>query len=173
MATPPGDAARPQAHAHVGAFIDLGTNSVRLTVVEFRGRLSTRTLTTQKETVRLGEGEFRERTALQPAAMDRAVEVCARFAGLARAYGAAEVVTVATAAVREAENRDTFVRRLRDEAGLHARVVSGPEEARLVFLGVVGSECPRGRGACSRRGHRRRQHGVLRRRAGSRARRGP
>jgi len=127
----------PRARTHAGAFIDLGTNSVRLTVVEFHDHVSTRVLTSRKETVRLGEGEFGERAELQPAAMDRAVQVCARLAELARAHGASDVVTVATAAVREAENRDAFVRRLRDEAGLHVRVVSGPEEARLVFLGVL------------------------------------
>jgi exopolyphosphatase/guanosine-5'-triphosphate,3'-diphosphate pyrophosphatase len=43
---------------------------------------------------------------------------------------------VATAAVREAENRRAFLRRLRQEAGLEVRVVSGMEEARLIYLGV-------------------------------------
>jgi exopolyphosphatase/guanosine-5'-triphosphate,3'-diphosphate pyrophosphatase len=119
------------------AFIDIGTNSVRLMVVALHGGRSWSILTQQKETVRLGEGEFGERVALQPAAMDRTVQVCARFAELARAHEASSIVTVATAAAREASNRDAFVRRLRDEAGLQVHVVSGAEEARLIFLGVL------------------------------------
>ena len=47
-----------------------------------------------------------------------------------------EITAVATAAVREAENRRAFLRRLRQEAGLEVRVVSGMEEARLIYLGV-------------------------------------
>jgi exopolyphosphatase/guanosine-5'-triphosphate,3'-diphosphate pyrophosphatase len=118
-------------------FIDIGTNSVRLLVVELHGGRSWSVVTQQKETVRLGEGEFGEQATLQPEAVERAVLVCARFAELARAHGAGDMVTVATAAVREAVNREAFVRRLRDEAGLHAHVVSGAEEARLIFLGVL------------------------------------
>ena len=110
---------------------------MRLIVVEIHGGRSWSVVTQQKETVRLGDGEFGEHAELQQAAMDRTLLVCARFAELARAHGAADVVTVATAAVREAANRDAFVRRMRDEAGLHVRVVSGAEEARLIFLGVL------------------------------------
>ena len=126
-----------QTPPQILAFIDIGTNSVRLIVVEMHGGRSWSVVTQQKETVRLGDGEFGEHAELQQAAMDRTLLVCARFAELARAHGAVDVVTVATAAVREAANRDAFVRRMRDEAGLHVRVVSGAEEARLIFLGVL------------------------------------
>src|SRR5205823_14414201 len=44
---------------------------------------------------------------------------------------------VATSAVREAENRDEFIRRARDEAGVDVEVISGVEEARLIHLGVL------------------------------------
>jgi exopolyphosphatase / guanosine-5'-triphosphate,3'-diphosphate pyrophosphatase len=128
-------AAEP-ADGGVLAFIDIGTNSVRLMVVELHGR-SWSVLTQQKETVRLGEGEFGDRPVLLPEAMDRTVAVGSRFAELARAHGAQDVVAVTTAAVREAENREAFLRRMREEAGLLVHVVSGPEEARLIFLGVL------------------------------------
>ena len=91
----------------------------------------------QKETVRLGEGEFGDVRQLQPAAMERAATVCARFAELARAHGATRFVTVATAATREARNGDEFVRLLHETAGLSAHVVSGKEEARLIYLGLL------------------------------------
>ncbi len=85
------------------------------------------------------KGEFGGQSVLQPAAMDRAVLVCRTLADLARSHGATEIVAVATSATREAQNQGAFVRRLRDEAGIDVHVVSGPEEARLVFLGVLAT----------------------------------
>src|SRR5579871_4779176 len=120
---------------HLVAFIDLGTNSVRLLLVRINANHSYTVLSEQKETVRLGEGEFL-RSTLQPEAMRRASLVCARFAESARSRGAAEVLAVATSATREAENRATFLRHLRRIAGVDVRVISGKEEARLIYLGV-------------------------------------
>ena len=105
-------------------------------VVRLKPDRSWSTITLQKEAVRLGEGEFGAQSALQPAAMDRATLVCRSFVDLARAHGAQTVVAVATSATREAANKAAFVRRLREEAGIDVRVVSGQEEARLIFLGV-------------------------------------
>ncbi len=62
--------------------------------------------------------------------------VCARFADMARSYGAAEIVAVATSASREAENQKRFLKLLEQKARLDVRVVSGKEEARLIYLGV-------------------------------------
>lgn len=118
------------------AFIDLGTNSVRLLMVRVAPNGATTILSQQKEVVRLGEGEFVDGT-LQPEAMQRAILVARTFADMARTYGAEEVVAIATSATREARNQADFVRRLRQEADLSVRVVSGREEARLIYLGVV------------------------------------
>ncbi len=122
--------------ARVVAFIDIGTNSVRLLVVRIYPNHSYTVLTQLKHTVRLGEGEFDDH-CLQPRAIDRAVLVCQQFASLARASGAEEIVAVATAATREARNQRDFLDRLRQEAQLDVRVVSGLEEARLIYLGVA------------------------------------
>ena len=120
---------------HVVGFIDIGTNSIRLMLVRIAPNQSYRVISLQKEVVRLGEDEFGE-GVLREAAMERALLVCSSFAQLARANGASEIVTVATSATREARNQGVFVARLRDEAGLDVHVVSGREEARLIFLGV-------------------------------------
>src|SRR6516164_8915032 len=124
------------AGGQVVGFIDLGTNSVRLLLVRINPNHSYTVLAEQKETIRLGEGEFRRNT-LQPEAMRRAGLVCARFAEIARSRGAAQVLVVATSATREAENRAAFVRHLRRVAGIDVRVISGKEEARLIYLGVA------------------------------------
>ena len=123
---------------HVVAFMDLGTNSVRLLLVRIDPNHSYATLTQQKEVIRLGEGEFADQY-LQPEAMDRAVLVCSKFAELSRSYGAKEIIAVATSAVRDAKNQKDFLRRLRHEAGIELRVISGHEEARLIYLGIVSA----------------------------------
>ncbi|HET6496715.1 MAG TPA: Ppx/GppA phosphatase family protein [Thermoleophilia bacterium] len=118
-------------------FVDIGTNSVRLLVARVDRDHTWTTITLQKESVRLGEGEFGATNQLRPEAMSRTISVCRTFVDLARAHGARGMVAVATAATREAENRAAFVRRLHDEAGLDVHIVSGQEEARLIFLGVL------------------------------------
>ena len=130
----------PSGHPNDGivAFIDIGTTSLRLLLVRINPNASFTILSDQKEMVRLGEGEFADQH-LQPDAMQRAVLVAKRFADMARSYNAAEIITVATSATREAGNKDSFLRRLNREAGLDVRVVSGREEARLIYLGVVNS----------------------------------
>lgn len=131
-----GGAASAVNGEHVVGFIDLGTNSIRLLIVRVNANHTFTVLSEQKETVRLGEGEF-QRNILQPDAMRRAALVCAKFAEIARSRGAAEVIAVATSATREAENRATFVRHLRKVAQVDLRVISGKEEARLIYLGVA------------------------------------
>ncbi len=141
--------------------MDIGTNSVRLAVVEVGQDQTWTTLASQKQVVRLGEGEFSGQTKGRKAASDkdeghrlteeaiaRGALVCARFAEVARGFGAEEIVALATAAVREADNRDQFVQRVRDMADLDVRVISGQEEARLIYLGVSsGIELPPGKNA--------------------------
>ena len=117
------------------AFMDIGTNSIRLLIVRVNPNRSTNVLLQLKQTVRLGEGEFDDQV-LQPKAVDRAVSVTQQFASLIRSHGADDVIAVATAATREARNQREFVQRLQEAAQLDVRVVSGQEEARLIYLGV-------------------------------------
>lgn len=116
------------------AFIDIGTNSIRLLLT--RVNKSYTILSEQKETVRLGEDEFRDRR-LRSKPTQRAVLICKEFAEMARANHAEEIVAVATSATREAINKKTFLHRLRKEAGLDVHPIAGLEEARLIYLGVV------------------------------------
>src|SRR6267143_2051118 len=117
------------------AFIDIGTNSIRLLLARLHPNHSYTILTELRQIVRLGEGEFASKH-LQPAAMERTVLVAKEFAELARANGADEIVAVATAATREANNQDAFMQRHQAEAQLDVRVIAGLEEARLIYLGV-------------------------------------
>jgi exopolyphosphatase/guanosine-5'-triphosphate,3'-diphosphate pyrophosphatase len=55
---------------------------------------------------------------------------------LAKTYGATEIIAVGTSAIREATNQTEFLDKLVKETGLHVEVISGEEEARLIYLGV-------------------------------------
>ena len=121
---------------NIVGFIDIGTNSVRLLVVRINPNRSYTVLSQEKEVVRLGEGEFRDQM-LTPEAIYRGVMVVKKFAELSRAYGAEEIIAVATSAAREAKNQIDLLNRLRDEARIDVSVISGKEEARLIYLGVA------------------------------------
>ena len=126
---------KPGQNGRVVAFIDIGTNSIRLLVVRLNPNHSYTILTRQKQQVRLGEGEFEDEEIL-PEAIERAVIVCKTLTDLARTFNAEEFVAVATSAMREAGNQQEILHRLRQEAQLDIRVISGQEEARLIYLGV-------------------------------------
>lgn len=116
------------------AAIDIGSNSFRLEIGRVDGGQIVRT-EYLKETVRLGAG-LDESSRLNIAAMRRGWDCLARFAERVRSIGPGQVRAVATQTLREARNRAEF------EAGAEARlgfpidVISGAEEARLIYRGV-------------------------------------
>ncbi len=119
----------------VVSFIDIGTNSVRLLVVRLNPNHSYSILSQQKQQVRLGEGEF-DNEEILPEATERLIIVCKKLSELARTFNTDEFVAVATSAMREAANQHEILHLLRQEARLDVRVISGHEEARLIYLGV-------------------------------------
>jgi exopolyphosphatase / guanosine-5'-triphosphate,3'-diphosphate pyrophosphatase len=136
----------PAARETVLAAIDVGTNAVRLEMARPLPDGSLETLHQERDAVRPGEGIFTT-GAMTPAAVDRLLSTLRRYSALCRRHGA-KVRAVATSAVREAKNRDEIVRRVRREAGLLLEVISGKEEARLTFLGVLQGNPPATRSLC-------------------------
>ena len=118
------------------ATIDLGTNTVRLLVVETSGARRWRVLAQEQIITRLGEGAAAT-GRLGELPMARTVEAITAFCRQAESLEAGEIVIVATSAVREAANRQLFLGRVRRATGRDVRVVAGEEEARLSFLGVL------------------------------------
>ena len=129
-----GQAAINPGKKNVG-FIDIGTNSIRLALIQIAPNGAYTVLSEQKETVRLGEGEFDNNT-LTKAAIKRAVMVCQQFAEMARGNSTEEIIAVATSATREAKNKADFISALKRKADLNVKTISGVEEARLIFLGI-------------------------------------
>lgn len=117
------------------ATIDVGTNSVKLLVAEARnGRV--RPLEERVTITRLGEGVEKSGHISRPA-MDRTLEALVDFREHARSRRAWNIAAVGTRVLRAAKNAGEFVKRCRGELDLDVRVLSGPEEARLAFLGAT------------------------------------
>jgi exopolyphosphatase/guanosine-5'-triphosphate,3'-diphosphate pyrophosphatase len=114
------------------AAIDVGSNSVHMVIADVTAGGHLDVVDRVKETIRLGSRSFTT-GRLRPEAMDLAIRALGHFVHLARVRKVDRVRAVATSAVREARNRDLFIKRLRRETGLAVRVVTGAEEARLIF----------------------------------------
>jgi exopolyphosphatase/guanosine-5'-triphosphate,3'-diphosphate pyrophosphatase len=120
------------------AALDLGTNSFHLLVVDASPDGTFVPLAKEKEMLRLGDAVAREGVVSEGDAR-RAVATIARFRALADSAGCDEVVACATSAIREADNGGEIVDRIRSEAGVDVRVITGSEEARLIFDAIRAS----------------------------------
>jgi exopolyphosphatase / guanosine-5'-triphosphate,3'-diphosphate pyrophosphatase len=118
------------------AAIDIGTNSVHMIVVRVRPDLSFEVIDREKAMVRLGAGGLDGR-ALTAEAMTAALQALSKFKRLAESHGVDEILAAATSAVREARNGGEFLGRIEKDTGIQARVIAGPEEARLIHQAAV------------------------------------
>ncbi len=119
------------------AAIDIGTNSIHMVVVRVNPALPAFTIiATEKDTVRLGDRDPKTGD-LTPAAMGRAIAALQRCQKLAKSFNAEHIVAVATSAVREAPNGRDFLKQVYAELGLFVNLISGYEEARRIYLGVL------------------------------------
>ncbi len=119
------------------AAIDIGTNSFHLLVAAVDPKLRTfRIIQAEKATTRLGERDP-ETGELTEVAMQRGLETLRQFRDLAASHRVEQIVTAATSAVREAPNGRDFLQTILDDLGMEVDLVSGPEEARLIYLGVL------------------------------------
>ena len=119
------------------AAIDIGTNSVHMVVVKVQPTLPAFTIVArEKETVRLGDRDPRTGN-LKPDVMEKAIAALGRFQEIARHSQADEIVAVATSATREAPNGRDFLQQIQDRLGLEVSLISGQEEARRIYLGIL------------------------------------
>jgi exopolyphosphatase / guanosine-5'-triphosphate,3'-diphosphate pyrophosphatase len=116
------------------AAIDIGSNSILLTVVDTDGRV----VTDRATVVGLGQG-LGDRGLFRPDRMEAAEAALREYVAEARRLGVQPwaIAAVATSAARRSMNASTFFTRLQRDLGLKVRVVSGDEEARLTWLGAL------------------------------------
>ena len=128
---------RSSAQTRRVAAIDIGTNSTHLLVASVDTTLGTFSIEqAEKSTTRLGERDP-DSGELTSAGMQRGYETLRRFRDLAISHDVEQIVTAATSAVREAPNGREFLQSIQDGLGMDVDLVSGPEEARLIYLGVL------------------------------------
>jgi exopolyphosphatase / guanosine-5'-triphosphate,3'-diphosphate pyrophosphatase len=120
------------------AVIDIGTNSIHMVLAEIGKDFSYKIVDRIKEMARLGDGTFTSHRLSQEA-MNRGLIILKRFSMLATNKGFDLILPIATSAVREASNGGDFLKLVRKELGLRVRVITGEEEARLIYLGVRNS----------------------------------
>lgn len=127
---------RKENTAKIVSVIDLGTNSVRMNIVQIEEDGSSALLKQMKEMVQLGAGAFSE-NGITPDAMARTLQALAQFAEICKAYCVTEYLAVATSAVRDAVNGKDFLAKIEQQTGITFNTVSGIEEARLIYKGVA------------------------------------
>ena len=116
------------------AAVDMGSNSFRLEIGQLQ-HARYRRIDYLKETVRLGAGLDAD-GMLGEDAVQRGLECLQRFAARLEGFSARQVRAVATQTLREARNRDAFLLRAQQALGQPIEVISGREEARLIYAGV-------------------------------------
>jgi len=117
------------------ACIDIGSNTTRLLVADAgNGRL--RELVTQRAFTRIG-ASLVEGGTIPAAKIGETAEVVRTQTVVAREVGAEEVVAVATAAIRNAANREELVAAVEEAGGMSLSVLTDEEEARLAFVGAT------------------------------------
>lgn len=115
------------------AAIDIGSNSIKVAVVDAAASDSFAVLAREKDVVRLGHETLRK-GHLAPSAIERAIDCVKRYRSIAEARGAETIIAVATASVREANNSAEFIREVERQTGIRVEILSGIEEARLIGL---------------------------------------
>jgi exopolyphosphatase / guanosine-5'-triphosphate,3'-diphosphate pyrophosphatase len=116
------------------AAVDLGSNSFRLEIAHHVGGQIQR-VDYLKEAVRQG-GDLDENRNLNAAALERGIKCLERFGERLKGFPKQNVRAVATQTLREARNRDFFLGLARKALGYNIEVISGVEEARLIYQGV-------------------------------------
>ncbi|BDQ02684.1 MAG: hypothetical protein KatS3mg037_1259 [Ignavibacterium sp.] len=120
------------------AAIDIGTNSFHLVIVEVQSDNTFKLLDKQREVIRLGSHKGEDLSVISEGEIEKAIDILKNYKMLAEHYGAS-IRAVATSAVREAENKDKFVKAVRDKIGIDIEVVDGRTEARLIFYGIMNA----------------------------------
>ncbi len=117
------------------AGIDIGTNTIRLLVLEAAGG-TFRELYSGRKITRLGQ-DIDRTGRFSPDAEERSLRALSDFSASIQRYGADHIAVVGTSAFRIASNAQKFIEEVEKRTGLVIRVISGEEEARFTLIGVM------------------------------------
>lgn len=119
------------------AAIDIGSNSLKLAIVEAAASDSFTVILQDRERVRLGHETLRNKF-LSPEAVNLSADAISKFRSIAESRSVESIIAVATASVREAQNGNEFVQEIERRTGVHIAILSSIEEARLI--GIAASQ---------------------------------
>ena len=132
---PQPEAARPPEPARPVAVVDMGASAIRLLVAESPQGQPLRILEEASRGVLLGKDTFTH-GRLGAATIEATLKAMEGFRRIMDTYGVVRYRAVATSAVREAQNRETFLDRIRLRTGIDVEVIDGSEENRLSYMAV-------------------------------------
>jgi exopolyphosphatase/guanosine-5'-triphosphate,3'-diphosphate pyrophosphatase len=120
----------------ITSIIDIGSNSARMAVFKKTSHFGFVLLKEIKSRVRISEGAYENNGNLQDFAMDRAINALKEFKLISKSLKSRKIICVATSAVRDANNRNIFLKRAKTECGINIKVIDGEKEA---FFGAVAA----------------------------------
>ncbi len=117
------------------AAIDIGTNSFHMVIVQVDRAGAFEVVDREKEMVGLGKGTLAD-GRLSEESIQKVLACLSKMKKLSKAHGCSYLVAAATSAVREADNKEELLERIYEETGLKVRVITGEQEAELIFRAV-------------------------------------
>jgi exopolyphosphatase / guanosine-5'-triphosphate,3'-diphosphate pyrophosphatase len=131
---------------HIAA-IDAGSNAVRLSIARAYSALDIEPLVNERCSLRLGEGVF-VRHRFSEEILKRSLKAFRNIHESMEEYGVTKYRAVATSATREAQNRKSFLRRIKKATGISLEVISAKEESRLGREAVIAAMGPEAQPRC-------------------------
>lgn len=119
----------------VTTIIDIGSNSMRMVVLEKSSRFAFSLINETKSKVKISEGCYENGGNLQEVPMQRAYESLKSFLNISNALKSRKIICVATSALRDAPNSKVFISKVKKDLGLNIKVIDGEKEA--YFGGVA------------------------------------
>lgn len=117
------------------AALDIGTNSFHLIIVKVDKNHKLKIIDKEREVIRLGSHEGKDLNFISKKETEQSIKVLKKFKKLTDHYKT-EMRAVATSAVREAENKKEFIKKVLDETGIKIEVIDGTKEAKLIYIGA-------------------------------------
>ena len=113
----------------VTTIIDIGSNSMRMVVLQKSSRFAFNLINETKSKVKISEGCYENNGNLQEIPMQRAYESLKSFLNISNALKSRKIICVATSALRDAPNSNLFISKVKKELGLNIKVIDGEKEA--------------------------------------------
>ncbi|MFT4660022.1 MAG: exopolyphosphatase/guanosine-5'-triphosphate,3'-diphosphate pyrophosphatase [Patiriisocius sp.] len=119
------------------AIIDIGSNTINVLIVQIESATWTR-IAEYKNPARLGKGGL-DKNMLAEDAIERGIKALTDHIVMAKEHRCDSIHAYATAAVRDAKNKDVFLKRVKRELNLDIEVIEGKREAELITFGIQAS----------------------------------